>query len=293
MPEVLIVANPTSGSRAAPELAVRVVDMLRERGVDAELKVTTARGDAQKIAAEAAIAKVRCVVGCGGDGTLQEIATSLSGTPTALGIIPGGRCNDFAHALGMEKNESAENLAAVLAGGKTRAVDLGGMGDRRFLTVATLGFDSDVSRFVETRKLWVKGTLAYLYGIARILPGFKFPLVKLTGDFGVKEGRMLLAATGNAACYGGAMKIAPGAKIDDGVFDICTVDETSRLSILRILPKVMSGDHTSHPAVTMLRTRSLVIETPEGPQYICADGETMGQTPCRFDVLPGALKVVV
>ena len=292
MPEVLIIANPTSGSLAAPKLATRVAELLRARGASVELKVTAARGDAQKFAAAAASAGVVCVAGCGGDGTLQEIATALEGSTTALGILPGGRCNDFAQALGLSKNTSAEILAAMLAARKTRAVDLGAMGSRRFLTVATLGFDSAVSRFVENRRLWVKGTLAYLYGVARILPGYEFPHVRLSGDFGVKEGRMLLAATGNAGSYGGAMKIAPEAKIDDGLFDVCVVEKTARLSVLRILPQVLSGGHTTHPAVSIVRTRTLEIETPGGAQFICADGETLGQTPCRFEVRPGALRVV-
>ena len=125
-----------------------------------------------------------------------------------------------------------------------------------------------------------------------ILPAYDFPHVRLSGDFGVKEGRMLLAATGNAPCYGGAMHIAPAAKIDDGLFDVCVVEKTSRLSVLRILPKVLSGGHTTHPAVSIMRTRTLEIETPDGQQFICADGETLGQTPCRFEVRPGALNVV-
>lgn len=292
MPDFLIIANPTSGSRAAPLLATRSVELLKQQGHSAELKVTGARGDAQRWAADAASAGVRHVVVCGGDGTLQEVAGSLEGSATLLGILPGGRCNDFAHALGMSKKDSAEKLVRILTSGNVRAVDLGAMGGKRFLTVATLGFDSEVSRFVETRKLWVKGTLSYLYGIARVLPGFAFPRVILRGDFGEFDERMLLAATGNAPCYGGAMKIAPSAALDDGLLDICAVRQVSRWAVLNILPKVLRGTHTGHPAVTMLKTKRIEIETPEGPQYICADGETLGQTPCVFEVRPAALKIL-
>jgi diacylglycerol kinase family enzyme len=88
------------------------------------------------------------------------------------------------------------------------------------------------------------------------------------------------------------MKIAPGAELDDGMLDICAVRQLGRWSVLRILPKVLKGSHTTHPAVTMLQSKRIEIETPEGPRFICADGETLGQTPCVFEVRPGALKIL-
>ena len=292
MIDFIIIANPTSGSRSAPKLATRAKELLQGEGASVELRVTSERGDAQRFSAEAVSIGIRAVVGCGGDGTLQEIATALDGTQTAMGILPGGRCNDFAQALGFKKTDPAERLVSILRANQRRAVDLGAIGDKRFLTVATLGFDSDVSRFVETHKLWFKGTLAYTYGVLRILRTFKAPLVKLHGDFGVREGRVLLAATGNASCYGGAMHIAPGAKLDDGLFHLCVVDQVSRLTVLGILPRVLKGTHVHHPAVHMLTSRIIEIESPEKPLWICADGESLAQTPCRIEVRPGALQVL-
>lgn len=291
--DFVIIANPTSGRRAAPEMAARVCALLQAGGRAARLRLTTARGDANVFAAEAAAQGVPVVVGCGGDGTLQEIAAALEGTPAALGILPRGRCNDFAHALGLNKTDTAESLAEMLLAGKRRAVDLGAMGSKRFLTVATLGFDSDVSRFVETRKMWLKGTPAYLYGVARILISYRAPLVRMTGDFGVREGRVLLAATGNTPCYGGALQIAPAATMDDGLFHLCVVDDVSKFTVLRILPRVLKGTHIDHPAVTTLTTSFLELETPEGANWVCADGESMGQTPCRLEMRAKALWVVV
>ena len=293
MSDFLVIANPTSGSRAAPYLATRAVELLKARGCSAELQVTSARGDALKWARAAAQAAAPCVVGCGGDGTLQEIATALDGSGTAFGILPGGRCNDFAHALGLSKRDSPEHLVDVLVSGTQRAIDLGSVHGKRFLTVATLGFDSDVSRYVESRNLWLKGTLAYVYGIARVLPSYSFPRIKLSGDFGTREGRMLLAATGNSPCYGGALHIVPNATLDDGVFDICAVDAVPRLAVFEFLARVLNGSHTTHAAVTMLKSRTMDVETPDGPLFICADGETLGQTPCTFEIRPAAIKVIV
>lgn len=293
MSDYLLIANPISGARRAPHIAFAVQRLLELAGKKVAMHVTGSRGDARQRAAAAAAQGVKVVVGCGGDGTLQEIATALDGTKTALGIIPRGRCNDFAHALGIEKTDSAEFLAKLLQADKRRTVDLGAVGDRRFLTVATLGFDSEASRYVEKHHLPFRGAPAYLYAVLRILLTYRFPHVKLRGDFGAFEGRILLTATGNAPCYGGAMQIAPGAKLDDGIFQTCIVEKLPRLTVLPMLPRVLKGTHTTHPKVRMASTRFLDVETPEGPQWVCADGETLCQTPCRFEIRPAALQVVV
>ncbi len=292
-PTHIIIANPTSGTQAAPTLATRVKELLEARGLSTELKLTTAAGDARRLAKEAVTQGATVVVACGGDGTLQEVACSLDGTSTAMGLLPRGRCNDFAHALGLHKSDTPERLAGIIAGGKTRGIDLGAWGEKRFLTVATLGFDSEVSRYVENNKLWLKGTPSYLYAAMRVLTRFQFPFVRLKGDFKTIEGRVLLAATANASCYGGAMHIAPEALVDDGLFHLCVVDQVGKFTVLRILPRVLSGKHASHPAVKIVTSSYVDIETPDGPQWICADGETLGQTPARFEMRPKAIRVLV
>jgi len=291
--DYLIIANPTSGAQSAPLLATRVRELIAQAGKSVELKVTTQRGDAEAFARQAGSDGVGTVVACGGDGTLQEAATGLLGLNAEFGVLPGGRCNDFAHALGLSKTDTPEKLTDVLLNGRVQRTDVGLADGKVFLTVATLGFDSEVSRFVETRKLWLKGTPAYFYAVLRTLISLRCPEVRLSGDFGVLEGRVLLAATANASCYGGAMHIAPGARVNDGLFQICVVDEVSRFTVARILPRVLKGTHTAHPAVRLMSTTSLRVDSLEDPLWICADGETIGQTPMTFIVKPGALRIRV
>jgi diacylglycerol kinase (ATP) len=290
--QFLIIANPVSGAQTAPHAAARVRELLRAAGRTVDLQLTTGRGDAFELAKRAAAQGTGAVVVCGGDGTLQEVATAVEGTGIPLGIIPRGRCNDFAHALGLHRSVPPETLVNILLRGQTRAVDLGAVGGKRFLTVATLGFDSEASRYVETHKLWIKGTPAYLYAVVRVLINLRFPLVRLRGDFGVFEGRIVLAATGNSPSYGGAMRITPGALLDDGLFHITVVEQVSRLTVLRMLPQVIKGTHLTHPKVRVLVSKSIEIETPEGPVWVCADGESLLRTPCRFEVRPQALRVI-
>ncbi|MCX8155104.1 MAG: diacylglycerol kinase family lipid kinase [Verrucomicrobiae bacterium] len=287
-----LLVNPVSGNRSALETAQRVQQLLRETGHAAELETTTSRGDAERRARAAVAAGCDAVVVCGGDGTLQEAATALAGTPVPLGILPRGRCNDFARALGLIRHDAPERLAQIIMAGRTRAVDLGCVGARVFLTVATLGFDSEASRFVETRRLWLRGTAAYLYAVLRVLSYYNFPVVRLRGDFGQYEGRILLVATANSPSYGGAMMIAPGAVPDDGRFHLTLVEQVSRLTVVRMLPRVMQGTHLTHPRVRVLTSSWVEYETPSAPLWVCADGESLCQTPCRFEVRPQALRVL-
>ncbi len=224
-----------------------------------------------------------------------------------MGILPGGRCNDLAHAIGVNKKNSPKDLAARLLNENSYPLDLGlfkpldpthtqsdsGKSPdnmkKHFCTVATLGLDSQISQFVEQRRLPVKGTPAYLYGLFRVLMHFKPIHVELKGDFGEYKGEIVLMATGNTPYYGGAVKIAPSAILNDGLFDICILEAVPKTTILRILPKVFSGAHIHHPAVKMLQSRTLEIRTPEHPEWICADGETLGQTPAHLQICPSPL----
>jgi diacylglycerol kinase (ATP) len=290
--DFVIIANPVSGSRRAVTLASQVQQALAPHA-SVQLELTRTRGNAFEVAREAARRGVRGVVGCGGDGTLQEIATALEGSDTAMGILPCGRCNDFSRALGIFKSDPPGKLAETIRRGLVRRIDLGAVEEKRFLTVATLGFDSEVSRFVETRKLWVRGTGAYLYGVLRLIFRFQPPLVHLKGDFGQYQGQIFLSATGNSPSYGGALQIAPGARLDDGLFRVCLVENVSRLTVLAMIPRVLKGTHIGHPAVRMFETSFLEIKTPKRPEWICADGESLTQTPACFRVLHQALKVIV
>lgn len=287
-----LLVNPVSGNRSAWGAAERVQRLLREAGHEARLEATTGKGDARRRARAAVEARDDAVIVCGGDGTLQEVAAVLAGTATPLGLLPRGRCNDFARAVGLSRHDSLERLTHILMAGRTRAMDLGAVGDQVFLTVATLGFDSEASRFVETRRLWLRGTAAYLYAVLRVLAYFQFPLVRLRGEFGQYEGRILLAATANSPSYGGAMMIAPGAVPDDGRFHITLVEQVSRLTVVRMLPRVMRGTHVTHPRVRVLTSSWVEYQTPRAPLWICADGESLCQTPCRFEVRPRALRVL-
>lgn len=297
---IVIIANPTSGKGRSARAAEDVAARLRAAGLGAEVRLTQQRGDGLRLAEEAIAAcgaDLRAVVACGGDGTIQEIANVLAARrardaePTpALGLAPAGRCNDFARALGIRKDPAA--IAAALIAGHTRSFDLGQANGRYFCTVITLGIDAQISRFVDEMRMPLKGTAAYLYGAACVLPRFRSPRIRIVGDFGQWEGPIFLASTANTSSYGGAIPIAPGADPADGMLKCCVIRRFSRCKAMTLVPAVLRGKHVGRAEVQLHDTRELTIDA-DTPQELWADGEAIAETPVTIRVVPGAIDVVV
>jgi len=296
----LIVFNPTAGSGRGARVATAVDKRLRAAAYDSSIVATAGPGDAQRITIDALAAHIGdhslCVVACGGDGTVQDIANAMAGSENSrgvLGLMPTGRCNDFARSLGIA---SDPQLATdVLIGGTPRRVDLGRAGGRYFCTVAAIGFDAAVSRFVNEMHMPLRGPLAYVYGTFRTLFRYRTPVLRLRGDFGEYGGPVFIAACANTPTYGGAMKIAPDADVHDGLIDICLVTRIAKRRVLRLLPRVMAGSHPTLPEVQMLRSRSVLVslQDPSSRIEVWADGEPIGRLPITVESAPEALNVML
>lgn len=297
---ILIVANPTAGRGRGLRTANVVVADLRARGLDVVIRHTAQRGDAERIAHEACAderGRPDCVVACGGDGTAQEVANALASIRSSLGdgcpvmgLAPAGRCNDFARALGISAEPKA--VAEVLACGVASAIDLGRVNDRYFCTVATVGVDAEVTSYVDSMRVPLTGTIAYLYGALCVLARYRPRNLRIAGDFGVIERPLFLASSANTSSYGGAIRIAPGAVPTDGQLDLCIIDQVSRWRALTLLPTVLSGRHRSRPEVQFIQTKRLTIDATES-QELWADGERIAHTPVTIEVAPGAVRVMV
>jgi len=266
------------------------VRALRERGAGAELRLTEGRGDGARIAAEALSEGRRRLVVCGGDGSIGEVAGALAHSDAALGIVPCGRGNDTGRALGIPM--ALKEAVEVLVSGEERRIDLGRVGERYFCSVACLGFDAEAGRAVYEHQVPFSGTAAYVLAVLKTLMTYRGPDVRISGDFGVFEGPILLTAVGNTGFYGGGMQILPQATCDDGLLDVCVIDPLPRLKLLRFFPRIFSGTHVGLPEVRVLRSRSVRIESSR-PLWIFADGEPACQTPAQVEVVEKALTVIV
>ena len=311
MDTFILIANPISGKGRAKTIAEQAYAALTEAGHTGTLALTAGTGDAERFAHDAVNTGIRKIITCGGDGTLHEVVNGIAAVPdTVLGALPCGRGNDFAAAIGVPRKteEAVQNLFT----GKPTRVDLGKITPlpvdetsraqtgtevpppqktRYFITIATCGYDAEVSRRGAERSTPFKGTAAYVCAALATLTDYKCPIIKLAGDFGTLEGEHLLAATGITPRYGGGFRIVPNARYDDGLFDVCSIRSVSKLTILRLLVTLFWGGHVSHPAVEMRQTRTLRIET-EPAMRLYADGEPMCETPAMIEIVKHGLTVL-
>jgi diacylglycerol kinase (ATP) len=286
----LVIVNPAAGrGRAA-----RAWKRLRDVHPSVDCVMTEAPGHARRIAREAARRGVERVVVVGGDGTVSEAAGGVAGTQVALGVVPAGTGNDFSRALGLP---TTPGTAARLAlEGSTQWVDLGQahIGARcvAFVNVAGCGFDAEVVRRTSAAPQ-LGGMLPYLIGILRTLLAFRPRPMRFVFDGQSFDRRALGVAVANGPRYGGGMLIAPGAAVDDGLFDVCLIGHVNPVQLLALLPRLYTGTHGGHRAVEFFRCRELRVEPLLSADVTCqADGELLGEIPVTFRIQPRGLLCV-
>lgn len=290
----LVIVNPTAGGGRA----LRLVEWLRERlgpRHEARLEVTRRRGDAETLAANAAGAGHDRVIAVGGDGTIQEIVNGLLATAKAptLGIVPLGSGNDLARSLGLPADFASAWRVAL--GSRTSRLDVArarnGEGrERWFASAGGIGFDGQVAAAMLARRGWQAGRAGYLLTTLNELRRYANRRVTLVIDGSSSVQDVLLVAIANGAYYGGGMRIAPNARPDDGLLDICVVGDISRVTAVRQLPNLYRGTHLRHPQVSIFTGRTVELDG-EPTTMIHLDGEPFGGLPLRVSIIAGALEV--
>jgi YegS/Rv2252/BmrU family lipid kinase len=218
------------------------------------------------------------------------VAGALKHSEGVLGVLPGGRGNDFARALGIPLDP--KQACAVLAGAVIRKLDLGEVNSRTFISIASCGFDSDANRIANETRL-VRGNLVYAYGALRALAGWRparFEIELDGGDAQTVVGYTIAAA--NSGAYGGGMLMAPDASLQDGLLDVVIVGHVPKLRFLRLLPTVFKGEHVHQPSVSVVRATQVQISA-DRPFTMYADGDPIAELPATVRVLPGAVRVIV
>jgi len=289
----LVILNPVAGGGRAGRLAGWVRERLASRA-DARLEITRRPGHAEELAAGADGRHDR-VIAVGGDGTIQEVVNGLvNGAPAAsIGIVPVGSGNDLARSLGLPRDPAAAWTVAL--GSAERAVDLALATDghgriRWFGSAGGIGFDAQVAAAMATRSGWQRGQAGYLLTTLAELRRFANRRMRLTIDGATREAQVLFVAIANGEYYGGGMRIAPGASVDDGMLDVCIVGDVSRLTALRQLANLYRGTHVNHPQVEMARGRTIEVDGDPGT-LTHLDGEPFGSLPLAVRLRPAAIAV--
>lgn len=286
MPLTLLV-NPASAHGRTLKLLPRVEQELDAARIVFRVERTRGLEDGVERALQAVEAGEVPVV-ISGDGLVGAIGGAMAGSETPLGIVPGGRGNDLARVLGIP--EDPAEAVAVLAAGEARRIDVGEANGKRFLCIASVGFDSEANRLANETG-FLRGNLVYAYAAVRTLLGWK--PARFTVRVGAERVRFsgYSVAVANSRAFGGGMFIAPDAELDDGEFDIVTIGDVSKLRFVGNLPKVFKGTHVEEDDVRVFRAPRLEL-TASRPFPVYADGEHLTDLPVSLRVLPRALSVL-
>jgi diacylglycerol kinase (ATP) len=239
----------------------------------------------------------------GGDGTVHRHLASLVEIDIPVLVVPCGSGNDFARAVDIRSMRDAiTGMRHFEAHGKSRAIDLGVIRPftvgaapaphTYFCCVAGVGLDSAINRSANALPRWLRANGGYAMCASREFVRFApFPMKISPNGTQAAFRPTLLAAVANAPTYGGGMKIAPKAKLDDGKLDLCVVRSMDVFKLFCLFPTVYFGRHLGFKEIEYSQTPVVRVET-EFPFDIYADGEYICQTPAEFSVAPHALKVV-
>jgi YegS/Rv2252/BmrU family lipid kinase len=295
---VCLIVNPAAGGGKAGRLAPEVERRLGEHGLAVRRVDTRDLEHARALGLEAAHVG-ETVVALSGDGMVGALADALREVPGAvLGVLPGGRGNDLARVLGID--EDAVKACATIAEGVPRAMDLGevvaagaeGPG-RAFVGIASVGFDSDANRIANDAPAWLGG-LVYAYGALRALVSWRPARFEIELDPPGERHSFTAYSIGaaNSKAYGGGMRAAPDAMLDDGLLEVPILEGVGKLRFLtRIFPKVFKGTHVNEPCVHVFRAREIFVSA-DRPFAMYADGDPIGDLPVRVRALQGAITVL-
>jgi YegS/Rv2252/BmrU family lipid kinase len=283
-----LLVNPASAGGRALKLLPRVEAALDARR--AVFRVERTKGLEHGVAqALGAVELGEIPVVMSGDGLVGAIGGAMAGAETPLGILPGGRGNDLARVL--EIPDEPEAAVATLFSGHSRRIDVGEANGKRFLGIVSVGFDSECNRRANEVKL-IRSNLVYVYSLFRTLIGWKPARFTIRVDEERTRFTGYSVSVANNTTYGGGMRIAPGAQLDDGLFDIVAVGEVGKLRYVGNLPKVFKGTHVEADEVRVFRASHLELSASK-PFPVYADGEHLTDLPTSLRVLPRALSVLV
>jgi diacylglycerol kinase (ATP) len=228
------------------------------------------------------------IIAVGGDGLMHLVVQIAVPAQIPFTLIPAGTGNDFVRTLGWSLDSLDEQLLSVTTT-QPSSIDLGLVDGEWFGAILSTGFDSIVNEKANSMQ-WPKGPMKYNAAIAIELPRFKPRHYKITLDDRTLSTEAMLIAVSNGRSYGGGMLVCPNANIHDGLFDVMVLHPISKFEFMKVFPQVFAGTHISHPAVEIVRSRTVSIES-KAVAY--ADGERIGQLPVSAECIHDAAQTWV
>lgn len=292
MREFTAVVNPTAGGSRGAAALVPLARLLREGGAQVEVRYSHGLDHARLLSREAAL-HGRVVLGVGGDGMVGCVGGALAGSGALLGIVPAGRGNDFARALGLPS--TAPELAEILLRGEPRKVDAiqvesAAQGRTAVLGSVYTGVDAMANQYANGSRL-LRGSASYYLGALRAVLTWRAADYRVTVDGEVRERSGYTVVVANSAFYGFGRRVAPDAAVDDGLLDVVVIRDAPRPLFFTVMNELKDGSHVHRPEIEVLRGREVTVEA-DRPLPYGADGEVEGALPVTARVLPGALDIL-
>jgi YegS/Rv2252/BmrU family lipid kinase len=307
----LVIVNPKSAGGATQTRWAETAADFRAHFGAFQVAFTKGAGDGTLLALRGAEQGRRFIIACGGDGTINEVANGIleSGADIEFGVLPSGTGGDFRRTIGIP-NDTRE-AGAALRGGATKQIDVGKVTftnhdnretSRYFLNVASFGLSAAIIERVKTsNKLdWLphdilRGKTSFALSTLQEILGLNFETVRVKiDDQEAKPLNTINFCVCNSRFFGGGMKIAPEAVINDGFFDVVNIGDIKTAKILLKGYTLYRGSHLNLPEVKSTRARKIEVSpTNDEEIQIEVDGELPGKLPATFEILPKALKVRV
>jgi diacylglycerol kinase (ATP) len=293
----LVLVNPVAGGGRTGAHLLQIHRVFEARKIAAEFVVTESLEDLETRARVAIDGGRRLLFAMGGDGTFQGLANAAYGSDAILGLLPTGGGNDFAAALGLPKDFAAA-VDAVL-GGQPRRVDLvrartGDGRDRLYVGGGGVGLDAEAVGHAAGKYRRLPGRVRYIASALRALRGFAALGVRAEfpgSELPPMEAKVLLAGVLNTPSYGAGLRLAPGARLDDGWLETVFVRDLNALEVLGLLPRLWWSGDLPHWCMTRTRARRVRLVTDRSC-FFHGDGEILGPAPVDIEVMAGAVRVL-
>ncbi|MCW5959597.1 MAG: diacylglycerol kinase family lipid kinase [Pyrinomonadaceae bacterium] len=306
----LVIVNPKSASGATRENWAITVSDLRAHFGAFNVAFTKSAGDGIALAKRAVENGRKFIIACGGDGTINEVANGilLTGQDVEFGVLPSGTGGDFRRTIGMPPN--IRDAAIALREGQTRRMDVGKVSfidhegkpaSRYFLNVSSFGLSASINERVKKQNFlnWlpagaVRGKANFAFSTLQEVLESDFLTVRVKID--EKEEKTLNTinfAVANSRFFGGGMKIAPGAKINDGLFDVINIGDIKTLKILLNAYKLYGGSHLALKEVKSTVAKRVEVSAFDTDKtiFIETDGELPGELPAVWEIVPNAMRI--
>jgi len=306
MEKMFIVVNPASANRSTGKEWPQYEKLLLDSGFEFETALTKHPGHATELTRQALKIGYKTIMSVGGDGTMNEVVNGFFenkhkiAEDSRLVVFSRGTGCDFIKSLGIKN--SIENLIAVLTRNQTKQLDVGKVSyvsatdeiiTRYFLNVADIGIGAETANRVNKHSKLMKGFLSFMFAaISTIILYKNKDFEVIIDDEIVLSERMNSVIVANGNYFGGGMKVAPDAKMDDGIFDIIIFGDLSKLDLIRSFPLIYDGKHLSHPKLKCYRGSRIKVNSC-GKGLIEVDGEIPGSDDAEFELLSKALEILV